>query len=127
MAAYCLLAGLGDATTGLLLLLAPIRVAALLGIAPAPPFYLSFVGAFVLAVGLSYLYPFALAAPRRPGRLLAALEITAIARLSVASFLAASLAAGSGVRGFVPVLATDLSLAAFQLLWLSRRGAGEQL
>ncbi len=60
---------------------------ALLGLEPAPPpAYASFIGAFVLAVGLAYLYPFLLAAAARAVRFRVVFEITAISRLAVASY-----------------------------------------
>lgn len=49
--------GAMDAVTGLLLIVAPVLVLRLLGIAPLPGealLFLSWVGVFVLAVGLSY-------------------------------------------------------------------------
>lgn len=126
MRVYCLLAGLCDATTGLLLIAVPGELAARLGLEPKPaqPDYLAFSGVFVLTVGLSYLYPFALAAVRREARLAAALETTALARFAVAAFLTAAIAAGRFGTGWLPVLATDLSLAIFQTVWRLRGEGG---
>lgn len=56
--AYQIVVGLSDASTGALLIVAPgftLRMMGLEAPADATPF-LSFIGAFVLAVGLSYLY-----------------------------------------------------------------------
>lgn len=122
---YCLLAGSADAATGILLLAAPLRVVALLGLEPIPtePILLSFVGAFVLAVGLAYLYPFALPAGRRAARIRVLLETTAISRLAVAAFLVAAILGGRLGAAWSTVLLTDLGLAVFQLAYLRRAGA----
>lgn len=118
---YCILAGVCDASTGALLLGAPDRVTALLRLEPAPPpAYAAFIGAFVLAVGLSYLYPFLLAAEERAARCRVVFETTAISRLAVASFLAAAIASGALGASWAAVLATDLALGGFQAAWLWR-------
>lgn len=84
---FCLLAGGGDALTGLLLLAAPRLVLRLLGIA-APGgdlIFLRFVGVFVGSVGCVYLYPWL--SQERGSRVATTLEITAGIRLAVALFL----------------------------------------
>lgn len=114
---YCLAAGSADAATGLMLLAAPAFVFDRLGLGPlpAPPVYASFVGAFVLAVGLSYLYPLVLGARGLAARWRQLFETTAISRLSVAAFLALALWGGQLGAAWGLVLATDLGLALFQL------------
>jgi hypothetical protein len=114
---YCLLAGSADGATGLLLLAAPGFVFARLGLGPlpAPPVYASFVGAFVLAVGVSYLYPLALGVAGLAARWRQLFETTAISRLAVALFLAAAIGTGRLGPAWGLVLATDLGLAFFQL------------
>ena len=119
---YCLLAGLCDASTGVLLLAAPLFVVSLLGLepVPAPPVYLAFVGAFVLAVGLAYLYPFVLSPARREERIRVLFEITAISRLAVASFLTWAIVGRQLGLAWGTVLLTDLLLASFQIYSLRR-------
>jgi hypothetical protein len=120
---YCLLAGLCDAATGAALLAAPgwVFAALALGPLPAPAAFASFVGAFVLAVGLAYLYPWLLDAGRRASRIQTVLEVTALSRLSVAAFLAVALARGLLAPWWGVVLATDLGLGLFQLTLTSRQ------
>lgn len=119
---YCLLAGLCDAATGAALLAAPgwVFAALALGQLPTPAAYASFVGAFVLAVGLAYLYPWLLDGARRASRIRTMLEVTAISRLAVAVFLATALARGMLGPRWGLVLATDLGLGLFQLLLTAR-------
>ena len=63
-----LLAGLMDATTGALLLAAPLWTLKLMGITtpPVEPLFQQWIGAFVCSVGCSYLFPFLL--PAGPAR-----------------------------------------------------------
>jgi len=119
---YCLLAGLCDAATGILLLAAPRFVFSLLGLEPlpSPPIYASFVGVFVLAVGLAYLYPWVISAAGRRERIRVVFEVTALSRLAVALFLGfAILDRALGLLWGI-VLLTDFSLAGFQLFLLRR-------
>jgi hypothetical protein len=87
---YQLIAGASDTSTGALLIAAPVFTLRMMGVSvpyDATPF-LSFIGAFVLAVGLSYLYGALLV--RRTGgmpRLEAVWLLTAIIRSSVAIFV----------------------------------------
>lgn len=95
---YQLVAGLSDASTGALLIAAPVFTIRMMGIAvpsDATPF-LSFIGAFVLAVGLSYLYG-ALLVRRTSGfpRLEAVWVMTAMIRSSVAIFIVAAVVSSS--------------------------------
>lgn len=123
LAIYCLLAGACDASTGILLLAAPRQVSALLHLEPVPlPVYASFIGVFVLGVGLAYLYPFLLGASGREQRLGVVLETTAISRLGVAIFLGTAMAQGRLGLAWSIVMATDLSLGLFQLAWRRRMG-----
>ena len=125
---YCLLAGTCDAATGALLLAAPATVYSLLGLSPlpTPAVYASFVGAFVFAVGLTYLYPFLFAQKERQRRWEVVFESTAISRLAVASFLAVTILAGAMDPLWSLVLFTDLSLALFQIFYLRRLAAQER-
>lgn len=117
---YCLVAGLCDAGTGLALVLFPQATLDLLRLpAVAEPIYLRFVGVFVAQTGLAYLYPWW----RRTGEgtpppVAVLFELTALARLSVATFLGVALVAGSLATPWLLVLVTDLVLALAQVAWL---------
>jgi hypothetical protein len=116
-ALFCLLAGGGDAATGLLLVTSPDQVLRLLGIPqPADDALLRFVGVFVACVGLAYLYPW-LAGGRR---LETAIEITAGFRLAVALFLVAAVLRGAMDRPWLTVGAYDATVAVAQLGLLAR-------
>ncbi|HEY1579321.1 MAG TPA: hypothetical protein VGF82_19815 [Terracidiphilus sp.] len=108
--AYQLVAGVSDASTGVLLIAAPLFTLRVMGIAApndASPF-LSFIGAFVLAVGLCYLYG-ALLIHRMTGvqRLEAVWLLTAIIRSSVAIFVLAAVLNGSLAPGWLTIAAFD--------------------
>lgn len=108
--AYQLVAGFSDTSTGALLIVAPLFTLRMLGLvvpADATPF-LSFIGAFVLAVGLSYLYGALLV--RRAGgvqRLEAVWLLTAIIRSSVAIFVLAAVLNGSLAPGWLAIAIFD--------------------
>lgn len=122
-ALFCLVAGGGDALTGLLLLMAPLLVLSLLGIAKpgasAVPL-LRFVGVFVGCVGLTCLYPWLFRGTRRERRLRAAVEITAGFRLAVALFLGLAVSVGVMQPGWLLVAGYDGSVALLQLGLRSR-------
>jgi hypothetical protein len=87
---YQLAAGISEVFTGVLLILAPVFTIRLMGLATSSesaPF-LSLIGAFVLAVGLAYLYG-AILVRRTSGvaRLEALWLLTAMIRSSVAIFI----------------------------------------
>ena len=127
-ALFCLVAGGGDLTTGLLLLARPATVLRLLGLArPAADLaLLRFVGVFVASVGLAYLYPWLLRdAARRDRRLAAALEMTAGVRLAVALFIGVTVVAGEMEMPWLTVGAYDALLASAQLVLLWRGAFGE--
>ena len=121
---YSALAGACDTLTGVLLVVAPATTLYLMGLTsiPAEAVWLRWIGAFVGAVGLTYLYPFALPAAGRRSRLAVVLEATALIRLVVATFVGVALLRGWLETGWISVLATDLVLALAQLAIL-RRGA----
>jgi hypothetical protein len=108
--AYQLVAGVSDASTGALLIAAPLFTIRTLGLAvprDATPF-LSFIGAFVLAVGLGYLYG-ALLMRRTRGtqRLEAVWLLTAMIRSSVAIFVLAAVLNGSLDPGWLTIALFD--------------------
>lgn len=122
VAALALGAGLCDATTGAALIAAPLWTLARMGIAPPPaePVYLRWIGAFVLAVGLAYLYPFLLSDRRRVARLATVFEVTALARGLVALTAGGAIVAGELAPAWAGVPLFDAALALAQLVLLSR-------
>ena len=107
---YQLVAGLSDASTRALLIAAPLFTLSMMGLAvpsDATPF-LSFIGAFVLAVGLAYLYG-ALLVRRTSGvpRLEAVWLLTAMIRSSVAIFVVAAVLNGSLSPGWLTIAVFD--------------------
>lgn len=120
---YALAVGLMDAATGLGLLAAPAFTLARMGAAvPGAEAlaYVRFSGAFVAAVGASYLLALAWGGV---GRLRGALEFTALARLAAGGAAAAGVATGQFDQAWLIVAATDLGCAALQA-WMLRRGVG---
>jgi hypothetical protein len=116
-----LAAGSMDFATGIGLVLAPRPVLALMGAAaPADEamVYLRWVGAFVGAVGASYLLALVRGGTER---LRAVLEFTILFRLAAGGYCAAALALGWLPAVWVSVPAADLALAAAQG-WLLRKG-----
>jgi hypothetical protein len=122
MAAWLALGAGGlDLATGLGLVLAPALVLQLMGVVPPGAealVYLRWIGAFVGAVGFSYLW----ALGRRDGALLRhTLELTVWFRLAAGGYSAWALATGALPPGWASVPVTDFLLAAAQV-WLLRRG-----
>lgn len=125
--AYHLVAGFADAATGALLMIAPVFTLRLMGLAvPADALpFLSFIGAFVLAVGLSYLYGSLLL--RRRGcssRVEALWIVTALLRGSVASYvtfavLSSALAPGWTVIAFFDAACVVIQVVGLRRNWLS--------
>jgi hypothetical protein len=102
---YQWITGLSDTCTGLLLYIAPASTLRLIGVhapAEANP-YISYIGAFVLSVGLSCLYGALLVAHNaRKERLETVWLLTAIARSTVAIYLIKGILSG----GLEPVWMT---------------------
>jgi hypothetical protein len=107
---YQLIAGVSDTSTGVLLIAAPVFTVRMMGVSvpyDATPF-LSFIGAFVLAVGLSYLYGALLI--RRTGgvpRLEAVWLLTAIIRSSVAIFVLGAVVSRTLSPGWLTIAVFD--------------------
>jgi hypothetical protein len=121
--AYQLLAGFSDTTTGLLLLMAPELTLRLMQLyAPKDAnVFLSFVGAFVFSVGLSYLYGAYVIVERGCRRELEMIWfITALTRASVAAFVIAHVVTGSLTAGWLTVAVTDGTMVLIQALGLRR-------
>jgi hypothetical protein len=117
-------AGLCDAATGLLLVFAPAFTLRLMHVttAPQPIDFIGYIGAFVLSVGLSYLW-IAVRSPLSAQTCLAWItqwQITALIRSIVALFLIAETAAHRLEPAWVLVALTDGSLAVVQWIGLSR-------
>jgi hypothetical protein len=124
---FCLVAGGGDAATGLLLIAAPGLVLRLLGIAVSGDVaYLRFVGVFVGCVGLAYLFPWLTRDRfRRSRRIVSAVEMTAGVRLAVALFLGVAVAAGTLDLPWMTVGVYDAVVATAQLGLLVSGGFGD--
>jgi len=110
-----------DGLTGLLLVLAPERTLHWMGIRhlPQSPEMVSFVGVFVLAVGLAYLT--VTQVPRtqkQAAQWQTVWLVTAISRTLVASFLIWQTLSGRMEGGWAVVWGTDLSLGVLQITGL---------
>jgi hypothetical protein len=119
--AYQLLAGASAATSGSLLLIAPAFTLRLMQLhAPkAAIVYLSFVGAFMLAVGLAYLFGAYLVARRGCRRQLEMVWLlTAFTCTSVAVFVISQVLVSALESGWLTVAATDGSLVLIQAIGL---------
>jgi hypothetical protein len=115
--AYQLLTGFSDTTTGALLLVVPELTLRLMHLS-APPealIYISFIGAFVISVGLACLYG-AFLVYHGAGR--ARLEViwllTALTRASVAIFVVGQIMAGALEPGWFTVAAVDAACVLIQ-------------
>jgi hypothetical protein len=118
---FAAVAGLGDFATGCGLLLAPDLTLRAMGVAPRTGealTFLQFVGAFVAAVGASYLLALA---SRRLDRLWAVFRVTTLFRLAVGSFVAWAVATGRLEPRWLAVTCTDGLIAGTQLWLLSRQ------
>jgi len=113
---WSLAVGAMDALTGLLLILSPALVLRLLGIADLTAettVFLSWIGVFVAAIGLSY------ALSLRGGRAAETVwTFTAMVRFSVAAFLAVKIASGNLPVGWSLVAAADAAVATVQVIGL---------
>lgn len=121
--AYQWLAGLCDLSTGLLLLILPAGTLRLMGIEhpPQPIEFARFIGAFVAAVGVSYLYAALLPTSHyTAARWQTVWFLTALSRSLVALFLVWSLTFGAMEHGWWTVAATDGLLAGIQWIGLRR-------
>lgn len=120
---YHVVAGMSDTATGALLMAAPVFTLQLMHLAvPADALpFLSFIGAFVLGVGLSYLYGAMLV--RRGGctsKLEALWLVTAILRGSVAAYVCAAVLSGALAPGWVAIAFFDGACVMIQAAGLRR-------
>lgn len=120
---YQLATGCSDTVTGALLVIAPeltLRLMRLHVADDALPF-LSFIGAFVLSVGLACLYGGLLVTRREcASKLTVVWLLTAITRGSVAAFVIAAIAAHRLEAGWLTVAACDGICVAIQATGLRR-------
>jgi hypothetical protein len=118
------LAGLSDTATGWLLLIAPQWTLTQMGIRklPQPIEFASFVGVFVLGVGLAYLYSMRIPmnAANAP-RWQTAWVLTALIRTLVAAFLVAQILHGRMEFAWFTVAVADGALALIQWTGLAMR------
>lgn len=119
MQGWSLAVGAMDACTGLLLIFIPAQVMAMLhieGVAPEAMVFLSWVGVFVLAVGLSY--GFALVGRRGWGEV--TWLITATVRTLVALFISSRILSGALEATWATVALCDALVAAVQFVILRK-------
>jgi H+/Cl- antiporter ClcA len=120
-----LFAGAADTATGSALVFAPELSMQLMRVPPRDPAMVAFVGAFVGAVGISYLW--GLAGWRTTGapRMLREVwKVTALVRLAAGIYTVLAIARGALESGWWTVPAFDLSLAAVQIALLRRGWLG---
>jgi hypothetical protein len=130
---YQLAAGLCDSATGMMLVLAPATALRLMGLHPGAAdsaagneVWLSYIGAFVLSVGLSYFLPLSGNAlsgnlsGNLPGAWKMQWSISALTRSLVAIFLLWKFSAGALPGQWLEVAATDGFFALIQWIGLGR-------
>lgn len=115
----CLVAGLCDVTTGILLITVPERTLSGMGVPPvAEPVFIGFIGAFVGCIGFLYWHPWwagALGGKTSTHDLRSLLELTALCRLGVGLFVAIAVLSGRLDVSWCLVTATDWILAGAQI------------
>jgi hypothetical protein len=120
---YQLLMGLSDTSTGVLLIIAPELTLRLMSIeAPRDALvYVSFIGAFVLSVGIACLYGASLAYKGcYEKRLEAVWLLTALTRVCVAIFVFGQVMAGTLGSEWLTVAAVDGACVLIQAIGLRR-------
>ena len=120
---YQLLIGLSDAVTGALLIIAPEFALRLMGLhAPSDALpFLSFIGAFVLSVGLACLYgAWVMVRRGSPCKVEAVWLLTAITRASVAIFVVTQILAQTLEAGWLSVAISDSACVLIQAIGLRK-------
>jgi hypothetical protein len=120
---YQLLLGASDTSTGLLLLAAPALTLHLMRLHPAPDAlpYLSYIGAFVLSVGLACLYgAFLTSRPHFTAKLEVIWLLTGITRATVSLFVFFNVFTGTLESGWLTVALSDGAIALIQFTGLAR-------
>ena len=118
------MAGLCDASTGVLLIAAPAFTLGLMGltVVPQPDAFVRYIGVFVLSVGLTYLW----VALRWPLSEHAALvwltqwKITALVRMAVAMFVLWQVVTGAIESRWITVAFSDGMFAAIQVVGIAK-------
>ena len=121
--AYQLFTGASDAVTGALLIIAPSFTLRLMGLHAAAESlpYLSFIGAFVLSVGLACLYGAKVMIRRgNPCKLEVVWLLTAITRASVAIFIVMQILAHAFEVGWIGVAFFDGACVLVQAVGLRK-------
>jgi hypothetical protein len=121
--AYQMLTGLSDASTGALLIIAPVFTLRLMGLhAPTDSLpFLSFIGTFVLSVGLSCLYgAFLIARCASAPRLEMVWLLTAFTRSGVAIFIATQILTQTLEAGWITVALSDGACVLIQAIGLRK-------
>jgi hypothetical protein len=121
---YQTVAGLSDTVTGAMLCVAPQLTLRLMGLhssADTMPF-VSYIGAFVFSVGLSYVYGAWLIAVRAPAeRMEIVWLLTAFTRSAVAVYVLKGVLAGDLEFGWIAVAAFDAACVVIQAVGLRKR------
>jgi hypothetical protein len=121
---YQLVAGLSDAATGAMLCVAPQFTLRLMGLtAPADTNpYVSWIGAFVFSVGVSYLYgAMLIAIDAPPERTEIVWLLTAFIRSAVAIYVLKGVLARELQAGWITVALFDAACVVIQAIGLRRR------
>ena len=122
--AYQLITGLSDTGTGLLLYMAPAFALSLMGLhAPSEAYpYVSYIGAFVLSIGMSCLYGARLIArDAPPGRIETVWLLTAFSRGAVAIYVLKGIIAGEFAVPWLTVAAFDTACVVIQAVGMRKR------
>jgi hypothetical protein len=121
---YQWLTGMSDTATGILLCVAPMFTLQLMGVRASEENgpYLSYIGAFVLAVGLSCLYgAYVVAGGSRLERLEVVWLLTALSRAAVAIYVGKSVLTGTLEPAWLSVAGFDGLCALIQCVGLQRK------
>jgi len=122
---YQLAAGACDSLTGILLLTAPQFALKLMGVRNVPAnshIFISFIGAFVFSVGLTYLlFASSPSSDLQLGSARAVWLITAVERLCAGGFVLIAVLSRALEPAWFSITLVDLSLAAFQLVGLRKK------
>lgn len=124
---YQWLIGISDTLTGTMLIIGPAFTLRLMGLhAPSDALtYLSFIGAFVLSVGLACLYgAIQMVREGSTSTLQAVWLLTAFTRASVAVFVVTQILAHSLEPGWLTVAATDGACVVIQAIGLRKGWLG---
>jgi hypothetical protein len=120
---YQIIIGLSDTLTGALLIIAPEFALRLMGLhAPSDALpFLSFIGAFVLSVGLACLYgAWVMVRRGSPCKVEAVWLLTAITRASVAIFVVTQILAQTLEAGWLSVAISDSACVLIQAIGLRK-------